>query len=430
MTTAVIGFLMAFGLIFLRVPIAIALGIVGFGGFWLLNGQTPAMSMAAITTTGSTMSYYLAVVPLFVLMGNLVAGAGISAELYRAAQVFIGHRKGGLAIATVVSCGGFAAVCGSSIATAVTMGKVSIPSMRSYGYSDRLATATVAAGGTLGILIPPSIIMVVYGIATETHIGKLFAAGLLPGIIGVIGYSLAVRWVVWRDPSAAPQAERSTRVERLDAIKRVWTVVALFVLVLGGIYGGWFTATEAGGIGAAGALVFALARRVSPAELYSIFKDSVQTTAVLFVLIIGATIFSEFVNYTGAHRNILALVSDGALSPLMIMLVIVATYILLGCVLDSLAMMLLTLPMFFPIVTGLGYDPVWFGILVVMLVELGLITPPIGMNLFILRSIVPDVSLATIIRGIVPFVVSDVFRVLLILAFPAITLFLPGLFFD
>jgi C4-dicarboxylate transporter DctM subunit len=302
--------------------------------------------------------------------------------------------------------------------------------MRSYGYSDRLATATVAAGGTLGILIPPSIIMVVYGIATETHIGKLFAAGLIPGIIGVIGYSLAVRWVVWRDPSSAPQAERSTRAERIDAIKRVWSVVALFMLVLGGIYGGWFTATEAGGIGAAGALVFALARRVSLAELYAIFKDSVQTTAVLFVLIIGATIFSEFVNYTGAHRSILALVSDDALSPFMIMLVIVATYILLGCVLDSLAMMLLILPMFFPIVTGLGYDPVWFGILVVMLVELGLITPPIGMNLFVLRSIVPDVSLATIIRGIVPFVVSDVFRVLLILAFPAITLFLPGLFFD
>lgn len=430
MTTAIIGFLIAFALIFLRVPIAIALGIVGFGGFWLLNGLSPAMSMVAITTTGSTMSYYLAVVPLFVLMGNLMAGAGISAEIYRAAQVFIGHRKGGLAIATVISCGGFAAVCGSSIATAVTMGKVSIPSMRSYGYSDRLATATVAAGGTLGILIPPSIIMVVYGIATETHIGQLFAAGLIPGVIGVIGYSLAVRWVVWRDPTSAPQADKSTRSERIEAIKRVWTVVALFLLVLGGIYGGWFTATEAGGIGAAGALGFALFRRVSLPELYAIFRDSVQTTAVLFILIIGATVFSEFVNYTGAHRNILALVSDGALSPFMIMLVIIGVYILLGCVLDSLAMMLLTLPMFFPIITGLGYDPVWFGILVVMLVELGLITPPIGMNLFILRSIVPDVSLGTIIRGIVPFVVSDVVRVLLILAFPTITLFLPNLFFD
>jgi C4-dicarboxylate transporter, DctM subunit len=430
MLFALIGFGLAFGLIFLRVPIAIALGIVGFGGFWLINGQTPALSMIAITTTDSTMSYSLAVVPLFVLMGNLVAGAGISAELYRAAQVFIGHRRGGLAIATIVSCGGFAAVCGSSIATAVTMGKVSIPSMRSYGYSDSLSTATVAAGGTLGILIPPSIIMVIYGIATETHIGKLFAAGLLPGIIGVIGYSLAVRWVVWRDPKSAPPAERSTRAERIDAIKRIWTVAALFLLVLGGIYGGWFTATEAGGIGAAGALGFALMRRLPMAKLLEIFRDSAQTTAVLFALIIGATVFSEFINYTGAHVAVLHLVRDEGLSPTMVMLVIVLVYVLLGCVLDSLGMMLLTLPMFFPIVVGLGFDPVWFGILVVMLVELGLITPPIGMNLFILRSIVPDVPLSTIIRGILPFVISDIIRVGLIGFFPVIALFLPGLFFD
>ncbi len=429
MTFALIGFACAFALIFLRVPIAVALGAVGFFGFWYLNGLIPAMSMVALTTSGSTMAYSLAVVPLFVLMGNLVAGAGISAELYRAAQVFIGHRKGGLAIATVVSCGGFAAVCGSSVATAVTMGRVSIPSMRSYGYSHQLSTATVAAGGTLGILIPPSIIMVVYGIATETHIGKLFAAGLIPGVIGVIGYSLAVRWTVWRDPASAPPAERSTRAEKTEAIKRIWAVAALFILVLGGIYGGFFTATEAGGIGAAGALAFALMRRLSLAKLYEIFRDTVQTTAVLFALIIGATIFSEFVNYTGAHRGILSLVRDGGLSPLMVMVVIVLVYILLGCVLDSLAMMLLTLPMFFPIVVGLGFDPVWFGILVVMLVELGLITPPIGINLFILRSIVPDVPMITIIRGIIPFVVSDVARVMLIGFFPAISLLLPNLFF-
>ena len=430
MATAALGFLAAFALIFLRVPIAIALGFVGFAGFAALNGLTPALSMVALTTSGSTMSYSLAVVPLFILMGNLVAGAGISAELYRAAQVFIGHRKGGLAIATILSCGGFAAVCGSSVATAVTMGRVSIPSMRAYGYSDRLSTATVAAGGTLGILIPPSIIMVVYGIATETHIGKLFAAGMIPGLIGVIGYSLAVRWVVWRDPSAAPPAERSTGAERRDAIGRIWTVAALFALVLGGIYGGFFTATEAGGIGASGAFLFALLRRLSPAEFYAIFRDSVQTTAILFALIIGATIFAEFVNYTGAHRGVLALVSDGDLSPFWVMTIIVAIYILLGCVLDSLAMMLLTLPMFFPIVTGLGFDPVWFGILVVMLVELGLITPPIGLNLFILRSIVPDVPLSRIIRGIVPFVVSDIARVALIAFVPAISLTLPNLFFD
>lgn len=429
MLTAITGFLIAFALIFLRVPIAVSLGVVGFGGFWMLNGQIPALSLVAITAHGSTMSYSLAVVPLFILMGNLVAGAGISAELYRAAQVFIGHRRGGLAIATIVSCGGFAAVCGSSIATAVTMGRVSIPSMRSYGYSDSLATATVAAGGTLGILIPPSIIMVVYGIATETHIGKLFAAGLIPGLIGIVGYTLAVRWVVYRDPKSAPPAERSTRHERIAALKRVWAVAALFILVLGGIYGGFFTATEAGGIGASGALIFALMRGVSLGDLLKIFKDSVQTTAVLFALIIGATIFTEFVNFTGAHVSILELVSNGNLSPMMVMAVIVLVYILLGCVLDSLGMMLLTLPMFFPIVVGLGFDPVWFGILVVMLVELGLITPPIGMNLFVLRSVVPDIPLSSIIRGIVPFVISDIVRVMLIGFFPAIALFLPNLFF-
>ncbi|MGE0313441.1 MAG: TRAP transporter large permease [Lautropia sp.] len=430
MLSASLGFAAAFVLIFLRVPIALALGLVGFVGFALLNDLTPALSMIALSTSHSTMSYSLAVVPLFILMGNLVAGAGISAELFRAAQVFVGHRRGGLGIATIVSCGGFAAVCGSSVATAVTMGKVSIPSMRSYGYSDSLSTAAVAAGGTLGILIPPSIIMVVYGIATETHIGKLFAGGLVPGLIGIAGYSLAVRWTVFRNPEAAPLTPKSTRAERVDAIKRVWTVAALFALVLGGIYGGFFTATEAGGIGAVGALLFALGRRLGAARLREIFKDTVQTTAVLFALIIGATIFAEFVNFTGAHHAVLHLVSESGLSPFMVMLVIILIYIGLGCVLDSLAMMLLTLPMFFPIVTGLGFDPVWFGILVVMLVELGLITPPIGMNLFVIRSIVPDVSLGTIISGILPFVVSDVVRIGIVALLPPIVLYLPNLFFE
>ncbi|MYZ46902.1 TRAP transporter large permease [Propylenella binzhouense] len=429
MLAASIGFLCAFALIFLRVPVAIALAVVGAIGFAIVNGATPAMSMLALITSGSTMSYYLSVIPLFILMGNLVAGAGISADLYRAGQAFLGHWRGGLAMATIVSCGGFAAVCGSSVATAVTMGKVSIPSMRSYGYSNGLSAATVAAGGTLGILIPPSIIMVVYGVSTETHIGQLFAAGLLPGFLGVVGYALAVRWTVFRKPESAPPAERATTRERLEALRRIWTVAALFVLVLGGIYTGLFTATEAGGIGSVGALAFAIARRVSLREFYEILKDTVQTTAILFALIIGATIFGEFINLTGSHRAILELVGNSELSPYTVILIITVIYVLLGCVLDSLAMMLLTLPMFFPIVVGLGFDPVWFGIFVVMLVELGLITPPIGMNLFILRSIAPEVPLATIIRGIMPFIVSDVARILLIIAFPSIVLILPRLFF-
>jgi tripartite ATP-independent transporter DctM subunit len=429
MLSAGLGFVAALALIFLRVPIAIALAVVGFIGYAILNNVAPAFSVMGLTALGSTMSYNLVVVPLFILMGNLVAGAGISQELYRAAQVFVGHRRGGLGIATILSCGGFAAVCGSSVATAVTMGRVAIPSMRSYGYADSLSTATVAAGGTLGILIPPSIIMVIYGVTTESHIGKLFAAGIIPGLIGIAGYAAAVNWVARRHPERAPRAERASPAERLDALKNVWAVCVLFMLVLGGIYGGFFTATEASGIGASGALVFALIRRISLRELVTIMRLSAETTAVLFALIIGASIFSEFVNLTGAHQGILTVVRDGNLSPAMVMVAICLIYVLLGCVLDSLAMMLLTLPMFFPIVVGLGFDPIWFGILVVMLVEVGLITPPIGMNLFVLKSILPDVRLITIIRGIVPFIAVDILRIFLIALIPPLTLFLPGLLF-
>ena len=429
MLTAIIGFGAAFALIFLRVPIAIALGVVGAMGFYLLVGPTPALSMIALSAVSSTMSYNLAVIPLFILMGNLIAATGIAGDLFRAAQVSVGHRRGGLGIATILSCGGFAAVCGSSVATAVTMGRVAIPQMRRYGYSDSLSTATVAAGGTLGILIPPSIIMVVYGIATETHIGMLFAAGIVPGLIGVLGYSLAVRWVATRNPTAAPRAERASAAERRAALRGVWPVGLLFFVVLGGIYAGIFTATEAAGIGASGALLFALLRRLSRRNFLDVLVQSAETTAILFALIIGAKIFAEFVNYTGAHTGILTLVQDSGLTPVMVMVVICLIYILLGCVLDSLAMMLLTLPMFFPIVIGLGYDPVWFGIMVVMLVELGLVTPPIGINLFILKSVVPDVPLIKIIRGIVPFIVVDIMRLLLIGFIPALALFLPHLLF-
>lgn len=430
MLASAVGFLAAFALIFFRVPIAIALGVVGFVGFALITGVTPGLSMIAIVAKDSTMSYSLSVIPLFVLMGNLIAAAGISADLFRAAQVSIGRYRGGLAMATVVSCGGFAAVCGSSVATAMTMARVSVPSMRKYGYDEGLATACVAAGGTLGILIPPSVIMVVYGIATETHIGKLFAAGLIPGLIGILGYVAAVRWVVARNPAAGPPAPRAAWAEKIDAIKRIWTVVVLFVVVLGGMYGGIFTATEAAGVGAFGGFAFAVARGLNIRALFAILVETTQTTAVMFALLLGAVIFGEFVNLTGAHDAILALVRDRGLPPMMVIMVIVFIYILLGCVLESLSMILLTLPLFFPVVVGLGYDPVWFGILVVVLVELGLITPPIGVNLFVIRSVVPDVPMRATIRGIVPFIVSDIVRILLLTLVPAITLFLPDLFFS
>lgn len=425
-----IGFLAAFILIFFRVPIAIALGVVGFVGFVLNTGVAQGLSMIVIVTRDSSMSYSLSVIPLFVLMGNLIAGAGISTDLYRAAQVTIGRFRGGLAMATVAACGGFAAVCGSSVATAVTMAQVSVPSMRKYGYSDGLATASVAAGGTLGILIPPSVIMVVYGIATETHIGKLFAAGLIPGLIGILGYMAAIQWVVWRNPKAGPPAPSAARSEKIDAFKRIWAVGVLFTIVLGGMYGGIFTATEAAGIGAFGGFVFALARgKLGWSNLYSILSATVQTTAVMFALLMGALIFGEFVNLTGAAKGTLQMIQGNGWAPFTVILVIMGIYILLGCLLESLSMILLTLPLFFPVVIGLGYDPVWFGILVVVLVEIGLITPPIGVNLFVIKSVVPDVPMGTTIRGVMPFIAADIVRVFLLAVFPVISLFLPGLFF-
>lgn len=429
MSAAIVGFICAFGLIFSRVPVGIALAAVGVVGFAILQSVNSSQSMLVFTTASTTMSYYLGVIPLFVLMGNLIAGAGVSAELYRGAQAFVGHRRGGLAMATVISSGGFAAVCGSSVATAVTMGRIAIPSMRQYGYSDSVGAATVAAGGTLGILIPPSTIMVIYGITTETDIGRLFAAGLIPGLLGVAGYILAVRWFVFRNPASVPAGAQATVREKLSALRDTWTVILLFLVVLGGIYGGLFTAIEAGGIGASGALLIALMRGLSLKAFYDIFKDTAQTTAVLFAIIIGAHVFTEFVNLTGAHRVILSLVADSGFSGAMIIVAILLTYIVLGCVLDSLGMMLLTLPLFFPIVVGLGYDPVWFGVVVVIAIELGLITPPMGMNLFIVRSVAPEVPLAKIIKGIFPFVTADVVRLGVIAAFPPIALWLPNILF-
>lgn len=430
MLAAGIGFLVTFGLIFFRVPVAIALALTGFGGYWVLLGLPQALTMSALSVSGNTMSYSLSVIPLFVLMGNLICGAGISNDLYRAAEAFVGRFRGGLAIATIGASGGFAAVSGSSVATAVTIGKIAIPSMRSYGYADQLNTATVAAGATLGILIPPSVIMVIYGIQTETNIGMLFAAGIIPGLFGIIGYILAVNWVAWRRPESAPRGKGSNWAEKMTAIKNTWAVTLLFVVVLGGIYGGIFTATEAGGIGATGAFLIALFRRVSLREFAQILRDSAHTTGMLFALVIGASVFGEFVNLSGADKAVLAFINENGFSPTGTLLLILAIYLLLGCVLESLAMVLLTLPIFFPIIIGMGYDPVWFGVIVVMMVEIALITPPLGMNLFVVRAIAPEVPLVTIIRGITPFVVMDVIRVGLMIIFPAIITWLPNILFD
>jgi len=430
MTAAIVGFAIAFVLLFLRVPISTGLALVGFGGLVALNGWTPAMTTLALSAQSSTMAYTLSVLPLFVLMGNLVAGAGISGQLFKAGQMLIGRRRGGLAMATVLACAGFGTICGSSVATCATMARVAIPEMRKLGYADRLTTATLASGATLGILIPPSIIMVVYGVNTQTHIGKLFAAGLLPGAIAILFYIAAVKWVVWRDPAAAPAPQAVALADKLSTLKDLWPVLVLFTLVMGGIYGGLFTATEAAGIGCAGAFAFALTHRsLTWRRIGAVIVDSAMVSAMMIGIVFGAAMFVEFINLTGIHKVLESLVLGSGFSPFGVILAMIAIFFVAGALMEELSMILILVPIFFPIVIKLGYDPVWFGIIVVVACEIGLIAPPIGMNLFVIRSVAPEVSMNTILSGMLPFITVDLMRIVLLAAFPALTMWLPDLLF-
>ncbi len=430
MIEALLGLAAMMVLAFVRVPIALAMGIVGIVGYAYMRDWNWMVAFATAQTkiyeTGR--NYTLSVVPLFILMGNLVTRAGMSQELFRAAYAFIGHLRGGLAMATVTACAGFGAICGSSIATAATMAKVAYPSMKRLGYSDALSTGSIAAGGTLGILIPPSTIMVIYGIITETNIGKLFAAGILPGILATFLLCLAIAYTTWRDPQAGPRGERATWAERWTAFKGVWAVVALFALVMGGIYFGVFTATEGAAIGATGALVFALARKaLTWKSLYASLVESARTTSMLFMILIGALMFAEFVNITTMPKDLTGFVAQFRLHPIVVVAAIMAIYVILGTAMEELSMILLTLPVFFPIIVQLGFDPIWFGVLIVVVVEIGLISPPVGMNLFVLSTLIPEVQTRTVFRGVIPFVVVDIIRLAILVAFPAISLYLPSL---
>jgi tripartite ATP-independent transporter DctM subunit len=338
-------------------------------------------------------------------------------------------------MATIVACAGFAAICGSSLATAATMSKVALPQMRKYNYADGLSTASIAAGGTLGILIPPSVILVIYGLLTETSIGKLFIAGIIPGILGILLYLAAVRFTVARNPEAGPAGEKIDWKGRITALRSIWAVLLLFFLVIGGLYGVlnfWplnltFSPTEAAGMGAAGAFLIALSRRTLTFQsTVQVLVETAQTTAGLFAVLIGAWIFSNFVNLAGLPEQLLAAVSTAGLSPMSVMLMILVIYIALGCVFESLSMLLLTVPIFFPLVTSLGFDPVWFGIIVVVVTEISLITPPVGLNVFVLKGVVGDVSTGTIFKGVTPFWIVDIIRLIILVAFPALVLFLPN----
>ncbi|MSQ57621.1 MAG: TRAP transporter large permease [Limnohabitans sp.] len=428
MTEAIIGLLAMLMLSMIRIPIAISMGLMGFLGLWWMRGVMPSMASVTSTVYESGFQYTLSVVPLFILMGNLVTRAGMSNELYRLAYTFIGHLRGGLAMATVLACAGFGAICGSSIATAATMTKVAYPSMKSNGYSDELSAGTIAAGGTLGILIPPSTIMVIYGLVTETNIGKLFAAGLIPGLLTAALMCLTVSYLTWRHPTWGPGAQRSSWRERWDAFKHVWAVALLFVIVMGGIYGGVFTATEGAGIGAFGALCIALSRKTLSFNIFlELLVDSARTTGMLFMILVGALVFGNFINFTSMPAELRNFVMSNNISPTMVMITICVIYVLLGTAMEELSMILLTIPVFFPLVVGIGMDPVWFGVIIVLVVMIGLISPPVGMNMFVVKNMLPHLSTSIIFKGVMPFVYCLIVVLALIIAFPSIVMLLPKL---
>lgn len=422
----VLGFVAALALIALRVPVAVAMGLVGIAGAAMIADWNTVAFVLGSAPFQAVFPYGLSVVPLFVFMGVFAARAGLSRNLYEGVYVFVGHRKGGLAMATVGACAAFGAICGSSLATAATMAKVAMPEMRRRGYADTLASASVAAGGTLGVLIPPSIIIIVYALLTEQSIGALFAAALIPGLVGTAMYMAAVAVQVHLNPTLGPAGERFTWGQRLHALRRVWDVALLFAAVIGGIYTGVFSPTEAAAVGAAGAFLFALARRqLTWSVLVQALAETAVTTGMIFLILIGAALFNYFIEASRLPDVLVGGLTGLGWPPLAVLVAILVFYLVLGCFMDALSMILLTVPFIFPIIVAIGYDPVWFGILLVVVVELGLITPPIGMNLFVIQGTTPGLSLTTMVRGIVPFIVADIVRVGVLVAFPALVLWLP-----
>jgi len=421
-----VGLAVLLVLILLRMPVALALGLVGFFGYAHFLDLRVAGRMAA-GAAFELGAYSLSVIPLFVLMGNFVSTSGLGHDLFRAAYTFMGRLPGGLAISSILASTGFAAISGSSVASAATMAKVSYPPMRSFNYSAPFSLATIAAGGTLGILIPPSVILIVYGILAEQNIAKLFLAGVIPGLLGMLLYLGAVAWVVWRDPSAGPRGEAFRWRERLASLYPVWGVLALFALVVGGLYGGVFTATEGAGMGAFGAFVLALVRRnMDRRQLARALVGAVRTTGALFPILLGSMIMANFIGMTGAPEAFGDLVREIDPQPWQLVLLIVVLYLFLGCFFESFSTLFVTIPIVLPLVDAAGVDLIWFGILVVVTIEIGLLTPPFGMNVFVLTSALRDIEPGPVFRALVPFLIADLVRIGMLLLWPALALWLPS----
>jgi C4-dicarboxylate transporter, DctM subunit len=424
---AIIGFLVLFALMLLRVPVGMAMGLVGVTGFGYIVGGIPALKMVGQTSMRTVTDYTFGVIPMFLLMGAFVSNSGMSRELFRAANSFLGHLRGGLGIATIAACGGFAAISGSSVATAATFSTVAYPEMRRYGYPQSFATGVIAAGGTLGAMLPPSTVLAVYGIITEQDIGKLFVAGILPGTLAASMYISTVAIIGFVRPGFLPRTPRHSWKERVAGLRDIWATMLLFVFVIGGLYGGLFTPTEAGGMGAGGAfLIGVLRRRLDRTEIRRSLLQATRTAAAVFTVLIGALLFGYFLTVTQTPQKVTAFLTAFGLGRYGVLSLIMLMYLVLGCLMDSLAMVILTVPIIFPVIIHLGFDPIWFGIIIVMTVELGLIHPPVGMIVFVIKSVVQDVDFTTIFKGVLPFIITDLIRLVILIAFPIIALWLPS----
>jgi C4-dicarboxylate transporter, DctM subunit len=423
---AVTGFVVLFALMLLRVPVGMAMGLVGVTGFAYIQGGLPALKLVGQTSMRTVADYSFGVIPMFLLMGAIVSASGMSRELFRAANSVVGHLKGGLGIATIAACAGFAAISGSSVATAATFSTVAYPEMRAHRYPPAFSTGVIAAGGTLGAMFPPSTVLAVYGLITQQDIGKLFIAGILPGLLAVSMYVATISAISVVSPGYLPAGQPSSWRERIAALREVWAPLALFIFVIGGLYGGVFTPTEAGGMGAGGALVLSLwRRRLSRAQLLQSLLQATRTAAAIFTVLIGALLFGYFLAVTQTLQKVTMLLTGLGLGRYGVLALIMVMYLVLGCLMDALAMIILTVPIIFPVIAALGFDPIWFGVIIVMTVELGLIHPPVGMNVFVIKTVVPEVSFLTIFSGVLPFIITDIIRLVILITLPAIATFLP-----
>jgi tripartite ATP-independent transporter DctM subunit len=434
-TLGIIAFPILFLMMALRIPIGLSMLIVGCSGTILIAGWLPILSQVKTSAWHLFSNYSLSVIPLFLLMGNFAGKAGMSEALFKFTGACLGHRKGGVAMAAIGACAGFGAICGSSLATAATMGKVALPELRRLGYSGALSTGTLAAGGTLGILIPPSVILIIYSILTEQNIAKMFLAAFIPGILAALGYILAIALYVRFVKDSGPTNARIGWKERFSLFRNIWQIILIFIVMIGGIYLGWFTPTEGGAIGAGGAGIIAmLSKNFKLNDLIDVIESTAVTSAMIFLVLLGAEFFNSFIALTQLPNQLGEIALKNNLSPFLIVACILILYLFLGCLMDSLAMILLTIPVFFPLIMNLDFGmtaeetAIWFGILTLIVVEVGLITPPVGLNVFIINKMAGDVSISDTFKGVLPFLFSDIIRVVILFLFPGITLFLLKIF--